>query len=237
MLLNRLSNPFWGIYFDGDDPPGGGGGGGSQGDDPLDPNNNDADTGGDGGGEDGDGEKRFSQADVDRIVGDRAKRAGKSAVTDFLKSLGFEKPDELKTLVEAQRQAAEKEKTDLQKAEEKAQEEERKRQALETQLQQERLDRAIEREAQALGFADVTDATALVDRALIETGDDGAITGVKEALEKLLEAKPHLKRQGDSEDPPDPKGSVPPSPPGDKKPKKMTDDERRKKAASVRQYW
>ncbi len=235
MLLNRLSNPFWGIYFDGDDPPGGGGGGGSQGDDPPDPNN--ADTGGDGGGEDGDGERQFTQADLDRVAGERAKRAKKTAISELLQELGLDKVDDLKGIVTAKRKAEEDEKTELQKAQEREVEEKRKREALEAQLQQERLDRAIEREAQALGFADVTDATALVERALIETGDDGAITGVKEALEKLLEAKPHLKGQGEGDDPPDPKGSVPPSPPGDKKPKKMTDDERRKKATSVRQYW
>lgn len=234
MLLNRFFDPLWGICFDGD-PPGGGGGGTS--DDPPDPDN--ADTGGDGGGGDGgDGDgATFTQADVDRIVGERAKRAGKTAISDFLTSLGFEKPDELKKVVEARREAEEKEKTELQKAQEKAQEEERKRTDLEAQLQRERLDRAIEREAQALGFADVTDATALVDRSRIETDDEGAISGVEEALEALLEAKPHLKRQGDDDDPPAPKGDIPPSPPGDKKPKKVSDDEKRKKAAHVRHYW
>lgn len=200
MFLNKhLLNPWAGIYFDDDDPPAGDD---NNNDDPPDDNN--ADPGGNDGGGSNDNEPTFTQADVDRIVGERAKRAGKAAVSDLLESLGLEKPDDLKKLVEAQRKATEKEKSDLQKAQEKAQAEEQKRQELEARLQRERVDRVIEREAQALGFADVTDATSLVDRSLIEVEEDG-VTGVKEALEALLKSKPHLKaqQQGDPDPAPD----------------------------------
>jgi DNA-directed RNA polymerase beta subunit len=225
-----------GFYFDGDKGTGGGA------PDPAKPDpapGGDADPGGEPGGTGGSGGTgTFTQADVDRIVGDRVKRAGKTAVADLLKALGFEKQEDLKTLVDKQKAAADAEKSELDKAKQKALEEEQKRQTAEQQLQRERVDRLIEREATSLGFADVTDAVALVDRAQIAE-EEGKVTGVKEALTALLTAKPHLKKQGTTDPNPAPGGGVPASPAGGKQPpaKSPTEEEKRKKAASVRTYW
>jgi DNA-directed RNA polymerase beta subunit len=222
-----------GFYFDGDK----GAGGGAP--DPAKPDPApDADAGGEPGGDAGGGDKKFSQADIDRAAGERAKRAAKTAVADFLKDLGFEKQEDLKSLVDKQKAAADAEKSELDKAKQKAAEEEQKRQSVEQQLQRERVDRLIEREATSLGFADVTDAVALVDRAQIAE-EEGKVTGVKEALEALLTAKPHLKKTGAADTtPPAPGGTVPPSPAGGKPmPKPPTDEEKRKKSAGVRGMW
>src|SRR5512139_1350335 len=42
----------------------------------------------------------FTQEQVDKIVGERAKRAAQSAIGELVKALGVEKVDDLKTLVE-----------------------------------------------------------------------------------------------------------------------------------------
>lgn len=58
----------------------------------------------------------FTQADVDRIVGERAKRAKETGLSEFLKELGFEKADDLKALVTNAKAKADSEKSDLEKA-------------------------------------------------------------------------------------------------------------------------
>lgn len=49
-------------------------------------------------------EQTFTQADVDRIAGNTRKEAKSAAISELLKELGFEKPDDLKAIVsEAQK--------------------------------------------------------------------------------------------------------------------------------------
>ena len=50
-------------------------------------------------------DKKFTQADVDRIVGERAQRAAESAVSKLLDGLSIKSPDELKTLITDKRKA------------------------------------------------------------------------------------------------------------------------------------
>lgn len=50
-------------------------------------------------------------------------------------------------------------------------------------------------QAAALSFVDVSDACALIDRTSIKVTDKGEVTGVKEALQALVKAKPHLVKQ------------------------------------------
>jgi DNA-directed RNA polymerase beta subunit len=61
----------------------------------------------------------FTQEQVNAIVGERARRAEESAVSNLLKSLGFEKADELKAMIEdtRKRQAAEMSEAERAKAE------------------------------------------------------------------------------------------------------------------------
>lgn len=179
MLLNLRPH----ILFDGDG--GGSSGGGSP------------DTDANPGGQQGGGDKLpKSQEELDRLIGERAKRAETSAINALLQKLGLSKVEELETVVTTQRQAAEKEKTELQKAQEAARRAEKERDDLRAQWERDRVDRVIEREARTLGFAETAleDAAILVDRSLI-TADGDKISGVKEALEALLKAKPHLKGQ------------------------------------------
>lgn len=51
---------------------------------------------------------------------------------------------------------------------------------------------AVLAEAARLGFADPSDAVALVNTGTVAIGDDGVVSGVAEAVKVLAESKPHL---------------------------------------------
>jgi hypothetical protein len=134
------------------------------------------------------GDKTFTQAQLDKIVSDRLKRQ-KEQFRDYedLKSKAS-KFDELDAA----------NKSDLEKANERAAEAEAAS-AKVTQTANQRLIRGeiIARAAQADGerkaFLDPSDAYAhLRDVTDITVDDEGEVLGVDEALEKLAEKKPHL---------------------------------------------
>lgn len=64
-------------------------------------------------------------------------------------------------------------------------------------------------QARELGFADLSDVEKLADLTGVSVDDDGGVTGVKEALEKLAKAKPYLIKDGTK-----PPGSPPKTPVG-----------------------
>ncbi len=64
----------------------------------------------------GTNEATFTQADVDRIVSERAKRASESAISKFLEQLGVSNADEAKATIEAEKKRKESEMSDLEKA-------------------------------------------------------------------------------------------------------------------------
>lgn len=64
-------------------------------------------------------EKKFTQADLDRIAGETRAKGREAGVSELLKELGFEKADDLKVLVKAQKDKQDAEKSELQKATEK----------------------------------------------------------------------------------------------------------------------
>jgi len=92
----------------------------------------------------------FTQADVDRIVGERAKRAKEAGISELLKELGFEKPDDLKTLVTTYRAADEAEKSELEKAQVKITALEKKAQEAEQRAAQSAQERLEERRNAAI---------------------------------------------------------------------------------------
>lgn len=70
-------------------------------------------------------DKKFSQADVDRIVGERAQRAADAATSKFLETLGVKDADELKSRLTKfaeleKNQLSEKERLEKELADEKA---------------------------------------------------------------------------------------------------------------------
>lgn len=66
--------------------------------------------------------------------------------------------------------------------------------------------------ANEMQFIDPSDAKVFLDRTAIEVDDEGNVTGIKEALEALKAAKPHLIKQSTTHPPTPPGGGNPPAP-------------------------
>lgn len=79
-------------------------------------------------------EKLFTQADIDRIVGERASRAKSSAVNDLLSSIGLDSIDALKTLVSSAKEREEADLTEAQKIQRQLEQERQAKAQLEAQI-------------------------------------------------------------------------------------------------------
>lgn len=181
-MIFKLNKPP--IYYDADADAGGGG-----------------DKGGDGGNAGGTGDKAlrsFTQAELDAMFTDRARRASESAVNDLLGKAGFKTADELltvltdaKKLKDSQKTELEKVQSDLQAAQDKlVTAEAEKKTALEQAT--ERLMKAqVLSEAAVQGFRPeaINDVWLIVDRAKIKE-KDGEFEGVKEAVAEVVKLKP-----------------------------------------------
>ena len=125
----------------------------------------------------GDGERRFTQNELDALIRDRlARERGKYA--DY---------DDLKDKAEKYAEYEEAQKSELEKAQEAAKKaEQREKEALERA--NERLIRAeFIAAASQLQVKHPADAFALADRSAIAVTEDGKVAGVKEAVEELVE--------------------------------------------------
>lgn len=137
-------------------------------------------------------EKTFTQADIDRIVAERLKRQKEQyGDYDTLKAA----KEELDQLKAGQLSEQEKLQKRLEKAEAKAAEVEARAAEREQKAQQALIESAVLTEATRLGFADPEDAYLLLPTKP-EIGEDGRPVGVAEAVAALAEKKPHLLRQG-----------------------------------------
>jgi|GEM_PF-1923151 len=153
-------------------------------------------NGGNGGGNSpGKGEKMFSQAELDAAVQRRVARAEKDAVTALAKELGFDSVEAMRAALKKPGDS-EKGKGDKPKKDDQPVDVE---QLVEEKLKAERekayqrlLTAEVKVQANELGFADWEDALKLADLSGAKENDKGEIEGVKEALEKLAQAKPHL---------------------------------------------
>lgn len=138
-------------------------------------------------------EKTFTQAELDELIAKRIERERKKfADYDELKS----KLSEFESQAEEKRQS---ELTDLQKAQEQAQQFEAKVQELTAQLEAERTksqDQAIKatykQVASSFGIVDVEAALILSDLSAVSFDENGEVTGVEDAVKKLVEHKPYL---------------------------------------------
>lgn len=145
----------------------------------------------------GDTGRTFTQADVDRIIGDRLRRAEDSVLKRFLSDIGVDSPDVLKDLVKAQKAAEEASKTEMQRWEEKLAAVTRERDTYKAQIEQLSAARRDDKRTAALSSAlrdahatDIEDLLVLVkakysadwERIL---GDGDAVNS--EALTKLVQ--------------------------------------------------
>lgn len=127
-------------------------------------------------------DRTFSQAELDKIVQERVARAKSTPPADYedLKT----KAAELDKLQEAQ-------KTELEKAQERAEKAERDAEAAAELVQRTKTDSAIVAEAAKRG-ADTDVVVSLLDRSAVEFDSDGAPTNIADAVDALLKAKPFL---------------------------------------------
>ncbi|WP_075063984.1 hypothetical protein [Ornatilinea apprima] len=174
------------FYFS-DDPDAGGSTGGNNGD------------GGNGGEKPKDEKKSYTQAELDAMFADRAKQARSSTIADILKTLGVEKLDDAKALVEAKRQADEAQKSELEKAQDAIKKaEEKAAQALadaekfKAEANERLLKAEVVRLAGEVGFRPEAagDVWLVIDRSKISQEETGDFKGVKEAVELIAKEKP-----------------------------------------------
>lgn len=127
------------------------------------------------------GERTFTQADVDAIVGERAKRAAEAAVSKVLADIGYEKLDDLKKDTAAAKAAKEAEMTALDKANAAIEAEKKRAADFEAQLTSERQSRLLDRRNGAI--------TAAAQKARAEAPNDVVLWAEsyhKDDLEKVL---------------------------------------------------
>ncbi len=194
MLVNRF-RPV--LLYDGD---GSGSGGGQPPAPPTPPKQEHSD------------DKKFSQADVDRIVGERAQRAAEAATSKLLETLGVKDADELKTklgkFAELEKnQLSEKERLEkeLQEQKGKAEKAEQDRKDANARANEKLIRAAFIAEAGKADYnfqeAAIPDLWALLTKEQREslklkdddsTGNTVAVENLDKVLKDLAEAKKHL---------------------------------------------
>lgn len=150
--------------------------------------------------------KTFSQAELDRIIGERLKRAEETATKKLLEMAGVEKTDDLKTLVEGEKKRRESEMSATQKLEAELEKERKRAEAAETKALEvetarleEKRNSAIKSAASdskarypddAVTWLRLAENAALIDKVLDENGEPD-----KKALETAIAA--HKKARPD----------------------------------------
>lgn len=141
-------------------------------------------------------QKPFAVFDSEEAFNARMDREARRRLEAAAKAAGFDSVDEFVEAAKKAREAEEATKSELQKLTEKLTKAEQKAAAIQAQAEKALVDAEIIRHATALGFADPSDAVALLDRSGVKVDlEAGKVEGVKEAVEALLKAKPHLKAQ------------------------------------------
>jgi hypothetical protein len=133
------------------------------------------------------GETLFTQADLDRIVGDRAKRAAEAAQNKLLEALGVEALDDAKSMLSAHRERQQAEMTEAEKKQAEIEKLQQKLAEVQAQAERERTERlnndrnrVIERALRDGGGQDVDQLRIILQaqKADAMTGlfEDGTVT-------------------------------------------------------------
>lgn len=149
-------------------------------------------------------EKKFTQAELEKLINERLERAKKTGAGELLESLGVKSADELKKTLEAQRKREEAELSEAEKQKKAAEKAQADYDALQLELQkerdgrkQEKLDAAIA--ASAKGAHDVKDVVRILrsdygERVAKAMKDDGTIEQkvLDELIAEVKKSKPYL---------------------------------------------
>jgi len=122
----------------------------------------------------------------------RMKSESKAQMEAAAKELGFESVEAMQTAAKAKKEADDKSKTELEREKAAREKAEADGKTALDKANQRLINAEIKLAAQAAGFVDPADAVALVARTGVAIDENEAITGVKEAVEALAKAKPHL---------------------------------------------
>lgn len=142
-------------------------------------------------------EKKFTQADMDRVVADRLARAKSEPPANYaqLKADAAElaklKAD-AQTAENARLSAEEKTNKRIADLETSVKQANDAVAAAKSEAQTEKLRATIIAEATKQKAVDPGDIVALLPKDAVTIGDDGQVTGAEAAIKSLLEAKPHL---------------------------------------------
>ncbi len=159
---------------------------------------------GDGSGGKGGDDKKFSQADLDRIIGERVKRGEESAVSKLLESFGVKSADDIKAALEKIKTLEDAQKSELQKAQDeaakfKAQAEKNKTDAelALSKANEKLLQSAVMLEAQKQNVDDAEVLSVWRElkespklREKIKQNDDGEFESVADAVKEIVKQHP-----------------------------------------------
>ena len=143
-------------------------------------------------------DKTFRQDEVDRIVGERAKRAEEAAVKKLMDDLGVKTPDEAKAALGEYRKSKAAQQTDLERAQARLAELEDQSTQASTRYTDLLISTAIERAAGKMNFEHPELAYKLIEMAGISVDKDDRVIGVDEALKKLTKDYPSLIKMAES---------------------------------------
>lgn len=141
-----------------------------------------------------DDEEVFSQEEINRLVGEARTKARTGATTDLMKELGVESPEELKTILQERKDAADKEASELSKANKRADDNEAKAKTHEAKADELVLTGRVEK---ALIRAGLSVEAAERARKLIEVDSKATDDDLKTEVENLKKDMPGLFADGD----------------------------------------
>ena len=130
-----------------------------------------------GGGKQPDGERTFTQAELDAVIGDRLQRQ-RAQYADY---------DDLKAQAEKWSEHEEAQKSEIQKALEAQQAAEKAGAVAIAQANERLIQAEFIAEASKLAVQHPADAYALADRGAVEVTEDGKVKGVEEAVKALVD--------------------------------------------------
>jgi hypothetical protein len=189
--------PVWACFTDG-----GGSNDGGAGDDGKDDGKGSGDNNANDGGQQSDGsskdDKPFATFPNKEAFDARIARSTKTELESMAKELGFDGVDAMKSAAAKAKEIEDANKTELEKEREARQKAESTSQAALDKANTRLINAELKVFASQAGYADPSDAVALVNRSDLKVDDDGNVTGAKEAVEALIAAKPHLKGSKDT---------------------------------------
>lgn len=138
--------------------------------------------------------KAYSQEELNRMFADRVNQAERS----LLKKLGFEKVEDAESILRKAREHEESEKTELQKAVEKAAQLEKERESWQSRQKETAAQYDVALKAAKLGIVDPDAAWKLLDRSELQYDADDKPSNTELLLQGLLKEKPYLAGGGSS---------------------------------------